>query len=588
MGQLPHLRAHTDPVPGGQLVYAGTAALEAGQWAEARAAFEAAIAAEEPDLSPPEAWDGLAEALWWIGEPHASVECRERAYVGFRRRGDSVAAASAAMEACVGHLIQFGNAAAASGWLGRARSVFADGAPPDVEGWFWLLEAYVSADVSADHEAACALIRQSMERGRRIGDADLELSALSDLGSRLVHAGRVSEGFALIDQAMAGTLGGECRRLRTVVWAVCTMLEVCETTGDVRRAAEWLAVADDFSTRYGGPFLYTTCRTHYGGLLVAKGRWTDAERELASAIRMAGGAGPVPHALALARLADLRLRQGRLEEAEALAGGCDDALLAAELLLARGEAAAAVARLQTCLAPGVSAGTESAVLARLVEALLALDDPDAASPSVERLRVLATRHSRGLVAARASIAAGRVAAARCSWVEAAGCFSTALRLLHPLQLPFEAGTVQLLLARAEAPSARELAVEDTRAALATFDRLGARLQADAAAALLRSLGARPRRGVPSAELLTAREREVLDLVALGLSNPEIAARLFISRKTAAHHVSSVLAKIGVRSRTEAVAMLAREQAEVGRTAQPATGSRTSSTESPRPRPPIDG
>jgi DNA-binding CsgD family transcriptional regulator len=563
MGQLAHLRAHTDPVPR-DVVAAGTAALEAGRWAEARAAFEAVLAAEEPDGCPPEAWDGLAEALWWLGEPRASLECRERAYVGFRRGGDVDAAASAAMEACVGHLIQFGNAAAASGWLGRAHSAFADAAPSHLEGWFWLLEAYVRADVSADHEAACALIRRALERGRRNGDADLELSALSDLGSRLVHAGRVSEGFDLIDQAMAGTLGGECRRLQTVVWTVCTMLEVCETTGDVRRAAEWLAVADDFSTRYGGPFMYTTCRTHYGGLLVAKGRWTDAERELAAAIRMAGGAGPLPHALALARLGGLRLRQGRVEEAEELARDCDDALLVAELLLARGEAAAAVARLRACMAAGMSAATESAVLGCLVEALLALDDLDAAARAVERLSVLASEHPAGLIAARASIAAGRVGAARDAWVEAAGCFSTALRLLRQLGLPFEAGTVHLLLARVEARTTPALAVEDGRAALAAFDGLGASSQADAAAALLRSFGVRPRVGRRSADALTARERQVLALVSLGLSNPEIAARLFISRKTASHHVSSVLAKLGVRSRAEAVALHAREQIDAGR------------------------
>jgi DNA-binding CsgD family transcriptional regulator len=111
-----------------------------------------------------------------------------------------------------------------------------------------------------------------------------------------------------------------------------------------------------------------------------------------------------------------------------------------------------------------------------------------------------------------------------------------------------------------------LAVEDAHAALAVFDRLGARSHADAAAALLRSLGARPRRAIRSAEQLSPREREVLDLVVLGLSNPEIAARLFISRKTAAHHVSSVLAKLGVRSRTEAVALRAREEVAAGGTA----------------------
>jgi len=82
---------------------------------------------------------------------------------------------------------------------------------------------------------------------------------------------------------------------------------------------------------------------------------------------------------------------------------------------------------------------------------------------------------------------------------------------------------------------------------------------DAAAAVLRDLdtgtGARRR----SNGALTAREQEVLELLALGMSNAKIAATLFITEKTAGHHVSRILAKLGVRNRTEAAAHAAREQ-----------------------------
>ena len=90
-------------------------------------------------------------------------------------------------------------------------------------------------------------------------------------------------------------------------------------------------------------------------------------------------------------------------------------------------------------------------------------------------------------------------------------------------------------------------------AQAAFDRIGATNDADKATAFLRAMGVTGRTGPKGLQRLTKREREILGLLGQGLTNAEIAARLFISTKTAAHHVSSVLAKIGVRNRTEAAA-----------------------------------
>lgn len=112
------------------------------------------------------------------------------------------------------------------------------------------------------------------------------------------------------------------------------------------------------------------------------------------------------------------------------------------------------------------------------------------------------------------------------------------------------------LARTLAKSDRPVAISEARAALAAFDRLGATPDADAAAAFLRDLGVKGRTGPKNLELLSKRELEVLRLVAQGLSNPEIAERLFISTKTAGHHVSNILSKLGLRSRTEAAAFAA--------------------------------
>ncbi|MDQ3757182.1 MAG: response regulator transcription factor, partial [Actinomycetota bacterium] len=118
------------------------------------------------------------------------------------------------------------------------------------------------------------------------------------------------------------------------------------------------------------------------------------------------------------------------------------------------------------------------------------------------------------------------------------------------KLPAELAAVRLDLARALASDRPEVAIAEASAAYDVYDRLKAAREADAAAALLRSLGVR-KPGRRSDALLTDREEEVLALVAEGLANAEIAERLYLSRKTVEHHVTRVLTKLGVRNRTEA-------------------------------------
>ncbi len=121
-------------------------------------------------------------------------------------------------------------------------------------------------------------------------------------------------------------------------------------------------------------------------------------------------------------------------------------------------------------------------------------------------------------------------------------------------MPLELARCRLELARALAETRPEVARIEARAALEAFERLEAARPADAAAALLRTLGVRSSTArQPEGSVLTRREQEVLDLLGRGLSNPEIAERLYISRKTVEHHVSNILAKLGLRSRAEAAA-----------------------------------
>jgi DNA-binding NarL/FixJ family response regulator len=102
-----------------------------------------------------------------------------------------------------------------------------------------------------------------------------------------------------------------------------------------------------------------------------------------------------------------------------------------------------------------------------------------------------------------------------------------------------------------------VAVTEARAALAIHERLDAP-EAEVCATLLRRLGARvsysPRPPADPLAPLSRREREIVDLIGQGLTNAQISEKLFISPKTAEHHVSNILGKLALRSRFEVAAI----------------------------------
>jgi ATP/maltotriose-dependent transcriptional regulator MalT len=533
---------------------AGAAALAAGRWEDARTSFEDAVATGETG----EGHFGLAAALWWLGENHGSVAHCTRAYSLFRRSGESVGAVQCALWLGIVYKANFANFAAANGWISRADRLLESLDQRSLHAQSWVARAYRMVDLRAAEE----LTGRALAVARAADDVDVELTALSQLGLIRVGQGETAAGFAMIDEAMAAALGGERSTLDTVVYTCCDMLNACELAGDVERAAQWCAVADDFVQTYGCPFLYAECRIYYGSVLTAKGRWDDAAEELLAGLRITDRACPGLHGRALSRLAGLRVRQGRLEEADELLdhvghdldAEAEASLWRATLLLARGDAPAASRALAQRLHDLADHRMHLAgALDLLVDAHITAGDHDAADAAAERLSEIASGVDDEQLGAMAAAARGRVAIARGDLVGAAGHLRVALRAWSGLDRPFEVGRTRFELARALAAREPDAAVDEARRALTAFAELGASVDADRAAAFLRSAGIVPRVGPKGVGVLTAREREVLRLVGAGLSNPEIAQRLHVSRKTASHHVSSILAKLNVRNRAEAAA-----------------------------------
>ena len=526
-------------------------AVQAGEWSAAREGFEAALEREEAG----EALFGLGIALQWLGDSESAIRYWKRAYADFRRRRDAQQAVLAAFYLCLGYRMILGNDAASRGWCQRAASVVEDLDAAELNGWVELARAYVANESGRPREGELHA-REALAIARATADSDLELCTKSELGAALVAIGRVEEGTALLDEAMAGALAGEGADLDTVVMISCRTVASCDRGGDVRRATQWVRAADEFNRRYGSPHLYTTCRTHHGGILFAAGRWAEADRELKAALEVGKAAEPDLHAEALARLAELRLAQGRTEEAARLLDGYADHHAAARAIgaihLARDEPGAAASVLGRKLREVQGGSLEGAAVSELlVEAEIAQGALADATARAERLAELASHVDSQLVSARAQRALGRAHAAA-DGSDAIASLEAALAAFRQLEMPFEAAKTRLLIATTLAGDERETAIAEARATLAGFEELGAGPGADAAAALLRSLGVSAARAGPKGiGLLTKRELEVLALLGEGLSNPEIAERLFISRKTVEHHVASVLSKLELGGRGEA-------------------------------------
>jgi ATP/maltotriose-dependent transcriptional regulator MalT len=395
---------------------------------------------------------------------------------------------------------------------------------------------------------------------------DLEVFALSLLGRAEVSAGRRAEGMALLEEAMAAAAAGRVRNLHTLGEAYCNLVIACTAAGEWERAAEWCELIDEFARTNDLAPLLGACRTIHADVLLATGRWNEAERALESALATHSRYVPGMASPTVATLAELRIRQGRLAEAERLLAGREEnpsALRALALLrIAEGRSDTAVALLQRGLAGADGPMRATQLLAPLVDARLAAGDLPGAADAARSLAGLAHSSGIALVHARADLAAARVALAAPDGVpteehRADEAARRALAGFGALGMPLDAGEARLELARALASDTPELAREEARAAHAAFRELGASRAMSAAAAVLRDLGeatgARPR-GIGE---LTAREQEVLGLLALGMTNARIAETLVISEKTAGHHVSRVLRKLGVRNRAEAAAQAAR-------------------------------
>lgn len=374
-------------------------------WPEAKKQFE--IVLQESDS--PEAHDGLGLALWWLNDISASHEQRNLAYLGFKARGNLPRAARLAAWLAREQVFLRANISAMNGWFARAFRLLEEMEPCVEAGWVKIYHASMLALPEGKEDAA----REAIAIARPFHDPDLEAFSLSILGSALVAQTKIKAGMDAIDEAMTAVVGGEVKDYFVASETFCVTLSACEMAGDLLRTNHWCEAALEYARRYQCSFLSAYCRTTYGGLLAETGKWQDAETALTEAIHTFDTGHRGLRVNAVLKLADLRVSQGRLEEAEVLLSGYEDhgssVLPRARLHLARGERELARATLEQALRSDSSQALHRAPLLRLlVDVLLASREVDSARRTVEELVALSKLTGSELFLAQAELALGQI------------------------------------------------------------------------------------------------------------------------------------------------------------------------------------
>jgi LuxR family transcriptional regulator, maltose regulon positive regulatory protein len=531
---------------------AGREALSRGEWEQAQGCFEAA---QQLDASA-EVLEALAMAAWWLDNATLTIEAREGAYRLYRERGDVPSAARMAIWLAWDNLAFRGEPAVGRGWVQRAHRLLEGLDPVPEHGWLAIRQGEVAFLVENDPGAARRLARQAWEIGKSLGVFDLEFSALGLEGLALASGGNVVDGIRQLDEASAAALAGEMSELWAVERTCFYMITACENVRDLDRASQWYRRMLDFARRWRARDVLAVCRAHYGAILVWRGTWDEADATFETAIQEFAHSRPGLAFEAQVRRAELRRRQGRLDEATTLFRQVEFhpfALLGlANVALDSGDAALAAeraARFLRRLSPEnrLQRATGLDLYAR---ALVALAEVERARTALNELKALVAEVGTDLLRASALAVEGAVAGAEGDLDAARLRMEDAIELFQQSGAPFETAATRVDLARVLATLGRkDAAAEQARLAHDALRRMQAERQAQSASVLVSELAPVVSPGAPT--VLTRREVDVLKLVAKGLSNPEIARLLVLSEHTVHRHVANILIKLNLPTRAAA-------------------------------------
>lgn len=529
------------------LLEEGRRAYDRLAWAQAYDCLSADVKAEldRHDL------ERLAISAYLTGHDNESSEAWIRAHLAYLDGDEPEHAVRCTFWLAFG-LMQRGEIGQAGGWLARARRLIEERKLDCVEAGYLLVPDALAAMESGDPSGAVDRFNEITDRARRFDDADLAALGTLGLGQTLMRLGQTARGTSLFDEAMVSVTVGE---LSPVVSGIiyCAVIDECQKALDIRRAQEWTVALDRWCKAQPGLVPYRgQCLVHRSQVLLLQGEWGDAYRE---AQRAQERLAQPPHpaiGMAYYQLGELHRLRGDLADAEESYRKAHEAGRGyqpglALLRLAQDRVEDAVVSIVGAVDDARDEVMRAKMLPAFVEIMLASGRVSEARSAAVELTGLSASTDVTMLQALSSHSLGAVLLAEGDPRAALTSLRDAWQKWQRLDVPYETAQTRILIVLA----CRELGDKET-----------AELECDAARKVLVELGAAPAlkrldelfgREPTRDAVITARELEVLRLVAGGCTNREISEQLVISEKTVERHLSNIFTKLGVTNRAAATA-----------------------------------
>jgi DNA-binding CsgD family transcriptional regulator len=519
-------------------------------WSET---YQALMTADSAAPLEPEDLERLAAAANLVGEDATCIDALTRAHHGFLERADPIAAARNAVRLAFTMFERPALQSQATGWLARARRLFDECAADCADRGFLLCaEAFLRVR-SNDPAGAESLFSQAVEVGARFKNRDVIALARHGQGRALLFQNRAAEGFAMLDEVMVSVTCGEVDPIISGV-VYCSVLSACHDLFDLRRAKEWTTALSAWCDAHPDMMFRGECLVRRSEMLQLEGAWDEALAEAEQACaRLSERSHPRDAGTSPYRAADLYRLRGEFQKAEemyrrASQAGRNPHPGLALLRLAQGQVEASAVAIRHELEQRRSPAVRADTLRAAVEILLAAKDIAAAHSHAEELTRTANMLDALFLRASSAATSGAVALAEGDVASAMALLREACAIWREVEAPYEVARTRELTGLAYRQLGDEEGAQlEFEAAAETFERLGARPDAARLASLINA---------PSGDLrgpLTGREVEVLRLIATGKTNRAIATELTISEKTVARHVSNILTKLDLPSRSAATA-----------------------------------